>query len=186
MHIESAFRSERALFLDCLIYSRGFSCLFHSYFPLNVGPFYNGFSDSPCLKLSSLSSFPIKQLLPLNVQLVLVVTPFSWALLTLLTLFLALHSQSGVRSFLLHPSSLYFCLYYLHLNAALMPPSQSIVVASNEFPRINTLFASAAGLVSGTLLLGGPGWFLTPLYRSLQCIAEKSLRSSLSHLLSLT
>lgn len=59
--------------------------------------------------------------------------PF-WALLALLTLFLALHSQSGVMSFLLHPSFLCFCSYYLYLNAALMPPSQSIVVASNEFP----------------------------------------------------
>ena len=45
MHIEFVFRAETSLFLDSLIYSRGFSCLIHSRLPLNVGPFWNDLSS---------------------------------------------------------------------------------------------------------------------------------------------
>lgn len=105
--------------------------------------------------------------------------PSSWSSLTPSTLFLALHSQSGSMSFLLYPSFLYFCLHYLHLHAARIPPSQSIIVASMNFLESILCICCwswnpAAGL--GTLLLGWSGWFLTPLFRHLQQSAEKSPR----------
>ena len=159
MHIEFVFRAEMSLFLDSLIYSRGFSCLIHSRLPLNVGPFWNGFSNPACLKLISLSSFSIKQLLLFDVPACVGGSP-SLGISTALTLPCP---PQPVRYpvFSFTPFLPLHLVPLVHLNSALTPPSHSTTGASNGLPGIYTLCTCGCPGIWNTLL-DWPGLSLLP------------------------